>query len=247
MGSIITLDSLDNGEIPLTAANFPSATALFIAKDLEVGVDTSWVDRISGITVPITALAAATNADDNARDFEIADDSALSSGTWDDLTGKDFLMFVVADYKHSTGNGGLTIGLGTSGIRIRDMITGGAATRVISDGVSPIDVSSAGTLHTKDEVILFGISVDVDGNMVTKDVTAAGGISDIDTTATTNVSDFGGTPASNMMLSDLESIYAFVVFKFDALPADLDSTLLWCYENYKAGNVGLPPNWKDKS
>lgn len=246
MGSIKTLDALDNGEIALTPGNFPSCMAMFVAEDLEVGVSTEWVDRIHGITVPITSLAAATNSDANARNFTIATDTELSSGVWQSLTGKDFIMFAVAQIIQASSDSGITIGTSASNVRARNMVTSGTTVRVVSDGTNT-DTAAAGSANTKNEVIGNSMTVDVDGNVVVKEITAAGVLSDIQTFATTNLTDFGAAPDSKIQFLSMENIYTLMFFRFDALPGDIDATFQWLKTNVEAGNVALPPNWQGRS
>ena len=245
MTSMIPLDYFESeSNNPATLEGYPGCMALFVAKDLTVGVDTEWVDRVNGISVPITALSAAANGDDNARDFNIADNTILSSGAWGDLTGKDFLMFAVAQIKTSTGDGGLTVGDGASGVRARNVIISGTSIRVVHDGTAS-DISAGSTAHTKNEVILMGLSVDIDGNAIAKQIRDNGaGVSDLVTFPTTNVSDFGGQPDAKIQLEGFENIYALAVMRLDVLLDDVDSMLLWNYYNFKSGKFGLYPALK---
>lgn len=238
------MSAITEDDIAVNSANWPILGFLFDAGDLTVGSSTEWVDRISGITVPVSSLASATNGDVNARDVEIAADTTLTAGSLPDLTGKDVLIFAVG----SRGNdGNLTIGKSDANVRLRSLEAGGTHVAAINDG-SNSDTLLGNALTEDGTVAMSGLHADMSGNMHTFEVTESGGYSSIGSGATTNVSDLGAAPDSYLSLINFTNVYCFGLMVFDDIGSlSLEVPLEDSFSRMVSGDMTLWPLWKNRS
>lgn len=240
MGSIITLDNLDNeSELAPTAANFPSLKHFFDAETLAL-TDTSWTDSVGGVVVPMGTVSAGD--DDYSRSVvsnPVVD--AAITGNWVQPGTTPVVMLGMGTH----ANQGWIIGSsGASNISdaIRLVSIAGAG-GIFDDSVGTADIFDNLTAATS----MIATAFDVGGNINSYEYdgtvldTANTGNATTNATTLDAIGDVAGFNATKH--------YGVAIFHFANLPSDGDmrSAIAWMYERWIVGEKVIWPGWKGRS